>query len=235
MRIMLSLAGDAPVAPISEFLASQRVTVLVFEQLADEAATITEDGDAPAVVTRDRSALRALWIVDVPSRAAAIELAKAAPGEAGTLEVRESYTPQDFGAPPDEAPPAPPPPPVRKPGTQRYIAFIRNHTDDITAEPRPASMAMMDEYCAPLAASNTIIAGEGLKTSAKGARVRRAAAQRFVLDGPFTESKELVGGYMIVQVASLDEAVDVVRPWVRIHRVGQGVPRSTIEIRRLID
>ena len=99
--------------------------------------------------------------------------------------------------------------------------------------PTPESMARMDVYCAPLAASNTMIGGEGLKPSAKGTRVRRSAAQRLVLDGPFAESKELVGGYMVVQVGTLDEAVDTIRPWLRIHREGQRIPDAAIEVRRL--
>jgi hypothetical protein len=231
---MMSLQGDAPVGAISAHLAAQRVNVLGFEELADEGATITEMGDAPAVVEHERSALRAIWIVDVPSRAAAVELANNAPGDDATLEVRESFTAQDFGAPPDPDPPMPPPPPVRKPGTHRFIAFIRSHDEAANNYPKPESMARMDVYCAPLAASNTMIGGQGLKPSAKGTRVRRSASQRFVLDGPFAESKELVGGYMIVQVRTLDEAVDTIRPWVRIHREGQGVSQATIEVRRLV-
>ncbi|MEO8905748.1 MAG: YciI family protein [Polyangiaceae bacterium] len=233
MRIMISLQGDAPVDAISAYLAEQSVNVLGFEELADEGATITEVGDAPAVVEHVRSDLRAVWAVDVASRAAAVELAKNAPGGTATLEVRESYTEQDFGAPPDPNPPAPPPPPVRKPDTHRFIAFIRSHDEANNDRPQPESMARMDEYCAPLAANNTIIGGHGLKPSAKGTRVRRSAAQRFIFDGPFTESKELVGGYMIVQVRTLDEAIDTIRPWLRIHREGQRVSQATIEVRRL--
>ncbi len=230
----MSLQGDAPVDAISAYLATQRVNVLGFEQLADEGATITEVGDAPAVVEHARSALRAVWIIDVASRAAAVELAKDAPGDDVTLELRESFTAEDFGGPPEPNPPVPPPPAVRKPGTHRFIAFIRSHDEAANDRPTPESMARMDEYCAPLAASNTLIGGHGLKPSGKGTRVRRSAAQRFVLDGPFTESKELVGGYMIVQVRTLDEAVDAIRPWLRIHREGQGVRQATIEVRRLV-
>jgi len=241
---MMTLIADAPPgadvdaisadtsADISAYLAQQRVNVLGSEQLLDEGATISEEGEAAAVVARDVSALRALWIVDVPSRAAAVELAKNAPGGAGTLEVRESFTPQDFGAPPDPNPPAAPPPPVRKPGTHRYIALIRAHRESDQG-PTPESVARMDAYCAPLLEANTMIGGEGLKPSAKGTRIRRSAAQRFVLDGPFTESKELVGGFMVVQVRTLDEAIDTIRPWLRIHREGQRVGHATIEVRRL--
>ncbi len=236
MRLMMTLSADMAqeADAISAYLASERVNVLGSEQLLDEGATITEHGDAPAVVERDVSPLRALWIVDVPSRAAAVELARSAPGGDGTLEVRESFTAQDFGAPPDPDPPAPPPPPVRKPDTHRYIAFIRSHAEERQPRPTLEATAPMDAYCAPLAASNTMIGGEGLKPSGKGTRVRRSAAQRFILDGPFSESKELVGGYMIVQVRTLDEAVDTIRPWLRIHREALGVEQATIEVRRLL-
>ena len=178
------------------------------------------------------SALRAIWIVDMPSRAAAVELAKNAPGGEGTLEVRESFTPQDFGAPPDPNPPVAPLPPVRKPETHRYIAMVRAGLESGEA-PTLESIARMDAYCAPLVEANTMIGGEGLKPSTKGTRVRRSAAQRFVLDGPFTESKELVGGYVVVQVRTLDEAIDTIRPWLRIHREGQRAVHATIEVRRL--
>jgi hypothetical protein len=121
-----------------------------------------------------------------------------------------------------------------KPENARYIALIRQDAvGESSLHPKQESMAMMDEYMAPLVAEGTILGGEGLKPSAKGTRVRRMAKQRSVVDGPFTESKELVGGYMIVQARSLDEAVDLIRPWLRIHRSGQGVPFSAIEVRRL--
>ncbi|HEY4058767.1 MAG TPA: YciI family protein [Kofleriaceae bacterium] len=234
MRLMMLLQGDAPVDSISTYLAAHGVNVLGCEQLTDEGATITEVGTTPAVVAHEISVLRAVWTVDVASRDAAIELAKNAPGEDATLEVREAFVPQDFGAPPDATPPAPPPPPVRKPGTHRYIAFIRSHDEDNNSGPKPASMDRMDAYCGPLAESNTMIGGGGLKASKKGTRVRRKGAQRFMVDGPFAESKELVGGYMIVQVPTLDEAIETIRPWVTIHREGQAVSKSTIEVRRLV-
>jgi hypothetical protein len=236
MKLMMMLSAssrqETDIDAISEYLARQRVNVLGAEQLLEEGATISEQGDSPAVVAREVSALRAIWIVDTPSRAAAVELAKNAPGGEGTLEVRESFTPQDFGAPPDPNPPAAPPPPLRKPETHRYIAMIRASRDS-GEKPTLESMAQMDAYCGPLAEANTMIGGQGLKASTKGTRVRRSAAQRVVLDGPFTESKELVGGYLVLQVRTLDDAIDTIRPWLRIHREGQRVGRATIEVRQL--
>ena len=236
MRLMMTLIADSlqetEIDAISEHLAQQRVNVLGAEQLLEEGATIFEQGESPAVVARDVSALRAIWIVDMPSRAAVVELAKNSPGGEGTLEVRESFTPQDFGAPPDPNPPTAPPTPWRKPDTHRYIAMIRTSIESREA-PTLESIARMDAYCAPLVEANTMIGGEGLKPSTKGTRVRRSAAQRFVLDGPFAESKELVGGYLIVQALTLDEAIDTIRPWLPIHREGQRVDRATIEVRLL--
>jgi hypothetical protein len=236
MKFMMMLLADSlqetDIDAISTYLVEQRVNVLGSEQLLDEGATISEHGGAPAVLAHEVSALRAVWVVDVPSRAAAAQLAERAPGREATLEVRESFTPQDFGAPPDPNPPVAPPPPLRKPGTHRYIAMIRTGLDSGEG-PTPESSQRMDAYCAPLFEANTIIGGEGLKPSTKGTRVRRSAAQRFVLDGPFAESKELIGGYMIVQVPTLEAAIDTIRPWLRIHREGQRVPHSTIEVRRL--
>jgi hypothetical protein len=234
MKIMMTLQGDAPIDEIDAYLAAQGAMVLGFERLdPNEVATISAIGDEPPIVERAGSLLRAVWILDVASREAAVELARGAPGGDATLEIREAFTPQDFGAPADAPPP--PPPPAVKPGHARYIAFIRQDAvAESAARPKPESMAMMDEYMEPLAAQGTILGGQGLKPSAKGTRVRRMAKQRFIIDGPFTESKELIGGYMIVQARSLDEAVDVIRPWLRIHRIGQGVPFSAIEVRRLI-
>jgi hypothetical protein len=233
MQIMMTLQGDAPIDEIDAYLAAQGATVISSERLdPTEVATLSASGNDAPSVERSGSLLRALWTLDVESRAAAVELARGAPGGEATLEIREAYTPQDFGAPAD-APPPPPPPPV-KPGHARYIAFIRQDAVGESSGPKSEAMAMMDEYMEPLVAAGTVLGGQGLKASAKGTRVARMAKQRFVLDGPFTETKELVGGYMIVQARTLDEAVDLIRPWLRIHRVAQGVPFSAIEVRLLV-
>jgi hypothetical protein len=236
VKFMMTLQGDDLVAPIDAYLATlgEAVTVIAAERLdPDEAATLSSHGDAPPVVTRDGSALRAVWILDVPSRAAAVEIARGAPGGAGMLEIREAFTPQDFGAPPGDPPP--PTPVRRRPGTHRYIAFIRSDPhSEAGAMPTADTLAAMDVYCGKLAADEIMIGGQGLKTSARGSRVRRSAAQRFVLDGPFTESKELVAGYMMLQVPSLDDAVDAIRPWLAIHRAQKRVSYAVFEIRRLL-
>ncbi len=77
--------------------------------------------------------------------------------------------------------------------------------------PSTELLAAMGQFNEALAKAGVLLAGEGLHPSARGKRVHFAGAQRTVTDGPFAETKELVAGYWIWQVQSMDEAV----AWVR--------------------
>ena len=66
----------------------------------------------------------------------------------------------------------------------------------------------MDNFNEELVKAGLMVAGEGLHPSSKGKRVRFSGKQRLVIDGPFAETKELVAGFWIWQVKSLDEAVE---------------------------
>jgi hypothetical protein len=72
---------------------------------------------------------------------------------------------------------------------------------------RKAIEAMM-KYNEDLTRAGVLLALDGLHPSSKGARVRRVEGGREVLDGPFTETKELVGGYWMIQVKSREEAIE---------------------------
>jgi hypothetical protein len=69
----------------------------------------------------------------------------------------------------------------------------------------------MTRFNEALVKAGVMLAGDGLKPSAHGARVRFAGKQRTVIDGPFAETKELIAGYWLWQVRSLEEAVEWVR------------------------
>src|SRR5215510_10023069 len=69
----------------------------------------------------------------------------------------------------------------------------------------------MGKFNEELVAAGVMLAGEGLHPSSKGKRVRFSSGSRTVLDGPFAETKELVAGYWIWQVKSMDEALEWVR------------------------
>jgi hypothetical protein len=78
--------------------------------------------------------------------------------------------------------------------------------------PSPKLLAEMGKFNEELVKAGILLEGDGLKPSSKGKRVRFSPGnKRTVIDGPFTETKELVAGFWIWQVKSLDEAVEWVR------------------------
>ena len=76
------------------------------------------------------------------------------------------------------------------------------------AMPSSELLAAMGKFNEELAKAGIMLAGEGLQPSSKGARIRFSGAKRTVVDGPFTEAKELIAGFWLWQVRSLDEAIE---------------------------
>lgn len=77
--------------------------------------------------------------------------------------------------------------------------------------PSQALLEAMGRFNEELVQAGVMLAGEGLKPSAQGARVRFNGSERTVVDGPFAEAKELVAGFWLWQVRSLEEAVEWAR------------------------
>ena len=96
--------------------------------------------------------------------------------------------------------------------------------------PSTELMAAMGQFNEELVKAGVMQAGEGLHPSARGKRVRFSGAQRSVVDGPFSETKELVAGFWLWQVGSMEEAVE----WVK--RCPNPMPGdSEIEIRPVFE
>src|SRR6476619_694679 len=77
--------------------------------------------------------------------------------------------------------------------------------------PSQKLLADMGKFNEELVKAGIMLAGDGLKPSSKGKRVRFSGDKRTVIDGPFTETKELIAGYWIWQVRSIEEAVEWVK------------------------
>ena len=77
--------------------------------------------------------------------------------------------------------------------------------------PDTEGLTKMLKYNEELVKSGVILAGDGLQPTSKGRRVKFSGSKRTVTDGPFTETKELIAGYGIWQVRSIDEAVEWVK------------------------
>jgi hypothetical protein len=74
--------------------------------------------------------------------------------------------------------------------------------------PSPELLAKMGKYNEELQKAGIMLAGEGLQSSAKGKRVKFGDGKRIVTDGPFAETKELIAGFWLWKVKSMDEAVE---------------------------
>jgi hypothetical protein len=96
--------------------------------------------------------------------------------------------------------------------------------------PSTEMLAAMGKFNEELVKAGVMLAGEGMHPSAKGKRVRFSGSKRTVVDGPFAETKELVAGFWLWEVKSMDEAVEWVR---RCPNPMEG--DSEIEIRPLFD
>src|SRR5215470_9918390 len=90
------------------------------------------------------------------------------------------------------------------------VMMIVKATNDSEAGVMPTKelLAAMLNYNEELVKAGIMLAGDGLKPSSKGKRVRFSGSKRTVVDGPFAETKELVAGYWIWQVRSMEEAVE---------------------------
>ena len=114
----------------------------------------------------------------------------------------------------------------------RVMVMVKATKDSEAAVmPTEQLLAEMGKYNEELVKAGIMLAGEGLHPSAKGKRVRFAGAARSVSDGPFAETKELIAGFWLWQVGSIDEAVE----WVK--RCPNPMPgvESEIEIRPVFE
>ena len=101
----------------------------------------------------------------------------------------------------------------------RYMMFIK-HTEDYRGKTiPPALIEAMGKFIGDYSKKGKFIDGAGLKSSHKGKRVQLRGGKLSVIDGPFTESKELVGGYAIVDVESDAEALEIAKQFMDLHRV----------------
>ena len=100
----------------------------------------------------------------------------------------------------------------------RYMMFIK-HTEDYRNAQVPASLyEEMGKFIEETTKSGNFITGAGLQPSSTGTRVRLSGGKITVMDGPFAESKEIVGGYAIMDAKSRDEALSLARRFMEIHQ-----------------
>jgi hypothetical protein len=101
----------------------------------------------------------------------------------------------------------------------RYMMLIK-HTEDYRGKVPPQGlMSAMGEFLGEYSKQGKFVDGAGLQSTHKGKKVRLQDGKISVVDGPFAESKELVGGYAIFDLESAEEALDVATRFMELHRI----------------
>ena len=111
----------------------------------------------------------------------------------------------------------------------RVMVIVKANKDsEAGILPSTEILAAMGKYNEELVKAGVMLAGEGLQASSKGKRVRFSGEKPTVIDGPFTETKELIAGFWLWQVRSMDEAVE----WLKRSPFGGG---AEVEIRQVFE
>ncbi|HEY6464272.1 MAG TPA: YciI family protein, partial [Polyangiaceae bacterium] len=121
--------------------------------------------------------------------------------------------------------------PRRKP--MRFMVLVPASADsEAGVMPTHDQLAEMQKFNEELVKAGVMLAGDGLHPTSRGARVRFEGGSKTVVDGPFTESKELVAGYWILQVRSREEAIEWIKraPFDKVHS-----HPVTVELRQIFD
>jgi hypothetical protein len=115
----------------------------------------------------------------------------------------------------------------------RFMMIVKATKDTEAGKmPEEKLIAAMAAYHEELAKAGVLLEASGLQPSSKGWRVKYSGAKRAVIDGPFTESKELIGGYTLIQVKTREEALEWSRRFP--NPVGEG-KEAEIEVRQLFE
>jgi hypothetical protein len=117
----------------------------------------------------------------------------------------------------------------------KYLMLIK-HSESYRNEAIPQALEdAMGEFVAEGFKSGILKDTAGLKPTAEGFRIRSSRNRLTVTDGPFTETKEVLGGYALVEVASKDEAMKMARQFMELHRVHWPAFEGECEVRPLED
>jgi len=162
--------------------------------------------DGPFAETKEL--LAGFWLWNVKSREEAIEWLKRCPNPTGAesvVELREAGCASGLEG-------VSPQPPATNSGAKRFIVLIKSDPAmEAGVNPGNERLAAMAQRNAEAVQEGTLLLAEGLQPSSKGARVKFSGHTRTVVDGPFTETKELIAGFWLIQVASMGDAIEWVK------------------------
>ena len=117
----------------------------------------------------------------------------------------------------------------------KYMSFIRHPESYRDMQPPPAMMEAMGKFIEKSLKEGVLVDTGGLFPSKDGVRLRIAKGKMTVTDGPFTESKEVIGGWAILECASKEEALRVAREFMELHHKYWPEFEGESEVRPMFD
>jgi len=117
----------------------------------------------------------------------------------------------------------------------KYLTFIRHSESYRQSQPPPALMEAMDKFVQKSLKDGTLVDTGGLLPSKDGVRVRLAKGNISVTDGPFSESKEVIGGWAILKADSRAEAIRIATEFMELHRKHWPGFEGESEVRPMFD
>ena len=187
------------------------------------------------------------WLIQAKSKDEAVGWIKKAPFREGEVELRPLYELEDIPEDPAETPggwrdkeaEARKTTPLQTTRGNKKLRFLGMLMADKPTEagvmPEEKGLAAMGAFIEEATKAGVLLGGEGLKPSSEGARIRYEGSTRTVVDGPFTESKELVAGYSILAVDSKEEAIEWTKRFVQVAEGCGRTGEARCEIRQIFE
>jgi hypothetical protein len=202
--------------------------------------------DGPFAETKELVA--GYWLIQTKSKAEAVEWAKRVPFESGEVEIRPLFELEDFPQDPAEDKPAEWKEKERplqdalssqtKRGSKkmRFVGFVMGGKDSESGVlPENGALEKMGAFVEEALQAGVFLGGDGLRPTVDGVRVHYDGTKRTVVDGPFTESKEIVAGYSILAADSKEEAIAWTKRFVAVDAEIRSIPEVTCELRELFE
>jgi hypothetical protein len=188
------------------------------------------------------------WLIQTKSKNEAIEWAKRAPIRSGEIEVRPLFELEDFPADPKQEKPEEwrtkegalretmPVQTSRGTKKMRFVGFVKGGADSESGDmPESDALETMGTFVEEAVKAGVFLGGDGLRPTSAGTKVHFDGAKRTVLDGPFTEAKEIIAGYSILAVDSKEEAIEWTKRFVLVDAAIRKIPEVECEIRQLFE
>jgi hypothetical protein len=190
------------------------------------------------------------WTIQTKSKAEAIEWAKRIPFQGGEVEIRPFFELEDFPADPAASHEKPndwrekeqamraamSEQTSRGKKKMRFIGFVKGGTDSEGGTlPSEEAMGKMTAFIEEAAKAGVFLGGDGLKPTVEGVKVRYDGTKRTIVDGPFTEAKEIVAGFSILAVDSKEEAIEWTKRFVQVDAAIRSIPEVDCDIYEIFE